>query len=141
MKAIAIFACLLATTTALQTPVSTHSKRAPQLARWAGQSAPRSLVVRKLAEDEEVAEANFLSNKAAEEEEAASAKPVTATWVDPNANSGVAWWQLSWWGYLLILYPTALYLDDSLHFFPLNSDGQRANLMDIIHMVQGLQGQ
>jgi len=39
-------------------------------------------------------------------------------WVDPNAASGVQWYQLSWWGYLIIIYPTVLFLDDAFHFLP-----------------------
>lgn len=139
MKIIAIFASLLAATTALQAPLAGRSARVAHPARWAGQGAPRTLVLRKLAEDEERAEADFVSVMAAEE--ANAAKTVTATWVDPNASSGVAWWQLSWWGYLLLLYPASLWVDDSLHFFPQNGEGERANIMDLYHMIQGMQGQ
>ena len=49
---------------------------------------------------------------------------------------GVAWYQLSWWGYLLLFYPFSLYLDDSLHFYPHNEAMERLNVMDLFNAIQ-----
>ena len=89
----------------------------------------------QLAEDEEAAEEEILQAEKAKMEAALEATAANAAsgvpeqkWVDPTAGQ-VAWYQLSWWGYLLLAYPTLLFLDDSFHFLP------SQNLMELIKSV------
>jgi hypothetical protein len=95
--------------------------------RWAIQ--PRSIVRRRLADDDEFAAAQIEEEekKAAEAQQAQGEVAVKSVdmitgaspqWVDNAAGANIQWWQLSWWGYLLLLYPVMLFADDSLHFLP-----------------------
>jgi len=38
-------------------------------------------------------------------------------WVDPAAEANTSF-ELSWWAWILVLYPTTLLLNDFLHFLP-----------------------
>mmetsp|Transcript_24877 Transcript_24877/g.56044 ORF Transcript_24877/g.56044 Transcript_24877/m.56044 type:complete len:146 (+) Transcript_24877:64-501(+) len=88
---------------------------------WAGARARTRDTVRRRGADEDLQAAEELEAIAAAKEESAAASEeevLAQAWVDPNAASGVAWYELSWWGYLIILYPAILFLDDGLHFLP-----------------------
>mmetsp|Transcript_76718 Transcript_76718/g.153957 ORF Transcript_76718/g.153957 Transcript_76718/m.153957 type:complete len:141 (-) Transcript_76718:75-497(-) len=89
--------------------------------RWTTQ--PRSTVIRRLADEDDVAATEKEEQEIAMEVEVAATSVnvltgETPVWVDNAAGANVQWYNLSWWGYLILVYPAVLFADDVFHFLP-----------------------